>query len=462
MKTKWGFIMKKEDLLETLNIGIPVYTPLDINTANIIRCTKNRNEAAQIKNKVFAESKKRLEELTNIQVNNGFNNPIMNMSFNSTMDTSKSDLYINNRNLANNIYSNIIETENSKNINKELLKEKLNYLYNKICYLRNHSYTTELHNDLKDNINDLYYNCYIYSGEDLRTVFLPKTYNYYTRVNKLLSNSNNNIIETEDLCEELLKVVDPKLVADFIARKYLEQAEYLIANGNDNIEELMFFVDAYLKHNNNNSIRDKYEQLKRTYDKLKRINGWERDIFLNKTYENNIKVINNILNIKEGKVNTNILKTGPKPETNYKENIKREHHIVTEEDLNQINESINDKLYFYYSLNPIEKINGKNALSNYLCFLYENGMIIADRIYNINTINQIKSDALFVFNANNFENLIEFNKKELRRIIPSHNHTFTWKEKVNKHIEKETSPELHESAKKLALKLEETKKNHHI
>lgn len=448
--------MKNNDLLEVLNIGIPCYLPIDIKLQKLTSmCSDNMRDSINEELKIYGEAKRRIEDITDIHVNENFSNPLMYLSFNCNEEDSKSNIYTDNRIIINNLFYDLVKTPSGCEINKEELKEKLNYLYDKVKYIFCHPYTTKFHNDLKENLNRLYYNRTY--GDDLR-YFLKNSYKYYTSFINL--ETKQQIIDTEDLIEDYIKKLNPYKTADYVAHSYLLKAQELLKNQDlENVQNYLFFISSYLKNRKSSNesyyshIKNEFQILLRQYDFLQNTSRWNRNLFINKDYDTNMIVINNILNIQKGKVNETILKPGSQPITKTNQGIKHEIHEPTLEELKEIEENITNKLYFYYSLDPIEEINGKNALSNYKCFLYNNGIIIADRINNINTINQLKSDAIYVFDANNFESAIHLNKQELKKILSTHNHSKTWQDKVINHVNEATTDELKEQAKTLSLKL---------
>ena len=109
---------------------------------------------------------------------------------------------------------------------------------------------------------------------------------------------------------------------------------------------------------------------------------------------------------------------------------------------------INDKLYTFLRNNPKAKIDCDNRFSNYIAFVYENGMILADRLKGINRISEAQNDAIYVFDVANFESKIKLNKGQLvgntKRIF----HIDGWKDVVDDIANMDTPLELQEKVKK--------------
>ena len=78
-------------------------------------------------------------------------------------------------------------------------------------------------------------------------------------------------------------------------------------------------------------------------------------------------------------------------------------------------------------------------------------MMPADRLKNVNTLNQMNKDSIYIFDALTYEEMIKYSKDYLRRNseIKPLNHSGAWMERLDKIATMETSEEHKEKAKQM-------------
>ena len=295
---------------------------------------------------------------------------------------------------------------------------------------------------------------------------------------KSISDYSKHMIDKQDvignidfsrIIEPYLKGLNPDKLALYIAYKSLKKAKYYIDKKDYyNAQRHLFYVSAYLDGDfNRKVILDFYtfgnmyykrDNLKKDFNNvlinnpnLKDVSSYDRDLFVGNNVEENKIAIDRILNINKIKTDEFFVKSGKggHPRTNNPD----DSYPVDPGERKMAKRFQQERELFYYSKNPMAVIDCVNKFSNFKGFLFENGIIIADRVLNMNTLSETKKDAGYVFDASDFEDDIKFDKFTLRRMgHPFIVHDRDWKDDVDMYVNKDTSEELKEEAKKLSLK----------
>lgn len=113
-------------------------------------------------------------------------------------------------------------------------------------------------------------------------------------------------------------------------------------------------------------------------------------------------------------------------------------------DEDKVRKYIQERYYVYLKNKPLARIREIDKFSNYIGFLYENGMIPADRLLNVDSES-------YIFDAIDFESDIKLDKQALRRksIIKPINHVNNWEKKLEKIINMDTTDECISKGKQL-------------
>ena len=161
---------------------------------------------------------------------------------------------------------------------------------------------------------------------------------------------------------------------------------------------------------------------------------------MDKDKNDNMNVINSLINMNTIKTNDIFIRSGKtdKKGTSSKNNRR----IPTLEELEAIKKYLDYKLYIYLKNKPIAEIVCDDSFSNYKAFLYQNGLIAADRFYKVNTASEMKKDAIYIFDALNFPKKIQLSKQELIGNTPRIFHVNGWEDQIDEMCTSSTSDEL--------------------
>ena len=265
--------------------------------------------------------------------------------------------------------------------------------------------------------------------------------------------------------EEYIDCLNPEKTALFIAYCYLEEIKTaMVVNDISRIQECLFYLTAFLKNKIDKSIKlDKktkidydyinkeYNSLLKQYPKLRELD-YKRDLFENKDIEDNKRVIDRLVNIEKIIVPFNFVKKGEELKIEISDGThKRKNNPPTPEELKQIQEYLDYKRYVFLKHNPIAQIECPNKFSNYIAFLYENGMMPADRFNNVNTIGEMKADSIYIFDDLTYEEMMQYNKPYLRKNseIKPLNHSGDWESRVADIATRKTTQEMEDKAKQM-------------
>ena len=453
-------------LSELLNIGIPVYNPLDLNIFDMtLKCSDHVSKTISLEREIRQEAIDRVDKIVGNKSANRKTEYLSTINFSANKE-SISVFGLTKKQRLINIFENMVDIEQIDGItDKEVLskiKDCLIDLSYEVMYIKNKPYTKAFYNDIKKYYSPLYNGK---DGQDLRS-YLEYEYNYYDLVSKRISEINN--ITYSDLLDDYTSDLNPEKLALFIAGNYMNE----IYNALDNADiraaqESLFYISAFIKKKIDKSIkislpgRDEisYDMIKREFLYLLEDYSYLKDVYLKRSFfehkelDFNKSMIDNIINMKDIKISGKLINPGERKDTKHGDVIHRR-KAPTEDELKQIEEYLQYKYYIYLKNKPLAQITGEEYFSNYIAFLYENGMMPADRLLNVNTVSEMKADSIYVFDASTFDEMKNKNKTFLRKNseIKPLNHSGDWEDRLQRIIEMDTSDELKEKAKELVKK----------
>lgn len=112
---------------------------------------------------------------------------------------------------------------------------------------------------------------------------------------------------------------------------------------------------------------------------------------------------------------------------------------MTLERLEKLSQAGEDKREFYRTSPYAIKLYGMNRYKGYVAYVYENGSIVLDKLYNSNYPSTAMGNAVYIIPASLFEMVSGVDKQGLRKIaaVKKINHTDTWKERLQLELDKE-------------------------
>lgn len=275
-----------------------------------------------------------------------------------------------------------------------------------------------------------------------------------------LYNIRKKLLEQKyrSLEEQYFHYLDENAVLKYVLEKQCKNILYLV-NKNDliNAQKYLFLLSAYkeiygdLDLNIDNTTEKLSDFIKTMNSKYQLKDEYLlRDGFLNKTKEENQKIIDSIISKDDIILNGDLCESGKitKKRSSVIEHKKREE--ISLEDKKNIEREINDRRMFYLSNGPIGEIITNGTFNKYGAFVYSNGIIVADRLYSVNTLDSLKQNAIYKFTSLNFEELKNLTKQEL--VGNKVYHTSTWKDRIGQYINQETDTEMEDKAKELVKK----------
>ena len=224
--------MVKDKVEDILNVGIPTYNNIELNVTSLTANAHNDySSTIDAERHMFDEATKRVEATTGLSKEDKLDNILSNILFHSNITNSKSNIYIDNKEKKLNLFRNLIDLHNYENNTDIEISNRLKQYDSIRNYVQNNSYTTQMHNYLKDNYYRVYYARRY--GDDLRT-YLNVVDRYY---NELLNHQDDiNNIDLSDLISEYIeyldidKLVNQILLSDInITKKFLNK-NYIMLN----------------------------------------------------------------------------------------------------------------------------------------------------------------------------------------------------------------------------------------
>ena len=447
-------------LKELTNIGVPVYNPIELSVASMtISCGDDIPKTIGKEREIRQEVINRVEKLTDHVSTNYKRDYLANINFYAN-DNSTSVFDLTNQQKVINIFGNLVEREN---LLGDSLSDTLNKLRNsridlakKIDFIVNNTYTKQMYSDLRVN------HPMLYGGkgyDDLREYLLHED-NFFTLLEDKLDDIY--IIDNSDLLDDYVDLLIPEKVALLLSYTYLNDIYLCIkSNETSKMQEKLFYVTAFLKNKIDRDITISVNGIPVNYDYIKNIYNdlltkysflheikMKRSLFEGKDLEINKQVIDRLINMDRIKVKGMFLRPGQK---NIAEDSKlktRQKRILVSQDV--VDEYLEERYYEYLRHNPIAQITCTSEFSNYVGFLYENGIIPADRLLNV-TPSNLNQDAIYIFDSVNFDKQIKMDKQTLRKtsVIKPLNHSGQWEERLESIIYQPTCDKMKEKAKEL-------------
>lgn len=444
-------IREIEELLDT---GIPAYDHIPLKVAQMTsHASKSISDSITAERKAFGEATDRLEKVIDCKKKYKLSNLLDTIVIGSNQDTSHTEITSDVLVKYRNIFAELASLDYTKGKHHVIAtaESRLKDFDDRVRYVRNNSYSTAMHNGLKQDFNEIYYAREY--GEDLRQ-YLNSVNRYYHACHDNLSEISE--IETRDLIEEYVESLDVQKLAVMIVKRYLVFARIAIeSNDIYSAQKYLFVVTSFMKNKlnrnlikENNNLKISYKELLKDYPILRELE-LSRSLFTSNTFEDNQKVIESLLTMDKSIISEFFIKQSKTDEKKEPGETRGPRRKVTEEERQYIEDYISQRLYTYLVNEPIMQLEPSSKFKDYAAFVYPNGQIIADRIYKLNTMSEIKKDAAYVFDAENFDRLIKHGKQELIPIVPRIIHHEGWEQEVAEYAKKETSNELKEAIKTL-------------
>ncbi len=451
-----------KDLEELINIGVPCYTPITLPVNEFtLSCAKDKSSSIQIERDIKEETVKRVNDITNFPSSNNHQNLFKNLNYVSNDQSISKIDWLEKQKLIDLFWG--LKEFHHDVTEEELLKEvekQHNLLRDYITYIAKNHYSSEFHDWLKRDLTNLYYGRTY--GEDLRH-YLNTENTFYTVLETKLEDVLK--IDCSDMYETYFDSMHTESVGLFIAYQTLKEVVEALKQGNDKVaQEKAFYLSAYFKRKefmglkiiiNYRSVS--FETLKDYYNHLLEVNpnlkdfNYKRSFFLNHELEENKKVIDTLLNMERIRIKEMFIKQGKTYDT--KESSTRVVKPLSKAEEEKVQAYLDYKYYTYLKHHPKAQITCPKKFSNYTAFLFENGMITADRFKGVNRLSETQSDAVYIFDSLNFEKEIQKDKQELIGKVPRIMHRDGWEEKVENIVLKETSEDVKEEGKKLVKKI---------
>jgi hypothetical protein len=451
--------MNKE-LKEMTNIGVPVYNPITMSLMDTtLKCSDNKVHTINIERDIRQEAYKRITKAVGGRSNNNSKEYLKDINFFAN-NQSSSVFDLDEIQRVVNVYEELapLERKPISDLNKTILNR-----YKALLQETKKLNDTKMFQDIIDDFSSI---CY---GKprvwDLRS-YLNGEVDYYGKLNKDFDKVL--ALDFQDLFNAYTDTLNPEKTSLFIACHYLDELRQALSMRNlIKAQECVFYLSAYLDlkinqgkkiyYNNesitNETIKAELHKAFMLMPELKVLN-YERSFFEGKPLEDNKAVIDTLLKIKDLVTDEVFIKKGDRYVRTSASGLYRKRDDASAEEKEAIAKLLADKEYAYLKHHPIAQIECHKRFSNYKAFVYENGIVPADRFKGIYHLDLAKQDAVYVFDADNFEELIKLNKQELQGIVPRFYHSKSWKDKVAECATKETTPELEKSAQILARKIE--------
>ena len=451
-------------LKELTNVGVPVYNSIELPLQSMTgTCSDHIGKTITLEREIRRETIDRIEKVVGKDSKITSRDYLRDINFYAN-DNSTSVFDLDDKQRIINVSSNLIDQEHlegrdTKEVLEKLRKEKDEF-YKHLRYINSQPYTKEFHKFMRENYTTFYNGSNV--RYDLRG-YMRSEYNFNNEFEKKLDEVFK--IDFSDLLDDYTNDLNPEKVALYIANSYIEEIyKSMIINDIPRMQECLFYLTAFIRNKidrsikiyinrkeiSYNSIKKEYEEILMKYPLLRELTQ-KRSFFENKDKEDNLKVIDSLLNMKKLYVKESFVKKGEEPNIIIKDGTHRRNTPPTEEELRQIQEYLDYKEYIFLKNNPIAQIECPNKFSNYKAFLYENGMMPADRFFNVNTIGEMKADSIYIFDDLTYEDMMQYNKPYLRQhmSIKPLNHSGDWESRVENIATMETSQEMKDKAKQI-------------
>lgn len=467
--------MQKEEIKNTLGVGVPVYRPVPLKTAALTSsCALNKKNSYDALNAIKDNMTNKIEEVTGKKTSKSTSHPFTKIAFENTLEDSSASFTFGEERKIMNIFDEVIE----KGVKNYGMSEEE---YKQAIYKASLYQFARMYNpDEKEKFISEYAKLVRKLGHKADGMKKsPERYgtnitDYFVNQAEYYKGAMDGLdtilsYDTDKEFTDYLDTLDVEKTLIFMAYTYLFYMDCFLKHGDKKLAtELSFFVDGFIKNRDNrklhmfiNGKNVSYDGIKKVYDEM--VEKYDltkirltHSLFKGKSFEENIDIINSLLNVKT--VFSNEILVKPDSEGNIEKTTTRGNARIikplTEEESELVAEFVAKRYYVYLKHNPILQVECKNRLSNYIAFLYENGMMPADRINNLTRLHQRQDDRAFVFDVTNFDDLVGLKKSELRlhpKVKPM-NHTDSFERRMDKVITQETSEELHKAASEYVLK----------
>ena len=286
--------------------------------------------------------------------------------------------------------------------------------------------------------------------------YLDNQINYYLELKSFLE-QNKDKINYRELLNEYECSLDENKVALFLAREYLKNIVRDLKNNDYTFaQHYMFYLTSFFNDMSNRktfisygkkkysyeSLLAVYKRILKEYPSLKELD-LDRSLFISSDYKTNRELIDTFIKMKEISISESFVKEGTVAAAKTSSSTKKVRTVsekekqAKEEEKEKVKYYLDLRLYEYLRRNPLARLSCENYFNNYVAFVYENGLVPADRLKNVNTASQVNSDAAYLFNIDNFDEKIKLSKQELisntERII----HRDGWESKLDARINKD-------------------------
>lgn len=293
--------------------------------------------------------------------------------------------------------------------------------------------TTEDEKKYKEVLEKYYYRCALQPNFDK---FLGKQKNLYSRLVYRREDYRNKI-EKGNLNNFFKKYFDMDKVAMYIANSYLNVCEYL--EDEEQIKYYMSLVEKYLKSEYDKSVEIEVENNRKiNLDVIQ-----ERYADIKKKFKPEI-----------GLVNWELIPAG-KDGIIRGESAPRSRVDLTEEELAVLRSKGQAKADFYQNSNPYAKAYGTVKRDCYVAYIYKNGEVLLDTVYDENNPRTAIGNATYNIKACDFELISGLDKSELKNhpCVKKLNHSKNWETRVLEITNRENSEEDKEAAVQLVKKI---------
>ncbi len=266
--------------------------------------------------------------------------------------------------------------------------------------------------------------------------FVPKQADVYLRfVDR--RKGYKELIEKQDFNNFIKDNYDQDKLAMYLAHKYLLDAEKSPSK--------IRILNKY------NKLLEKY--ISSNYDKTVSIKVNNERI----DYNNIIDRFNNLKNrIKkiDAEVPWKLIPEGKRAKY-VKAGLDPMKHYITEEELNELRRAGEVKEEFYNKNKPLLKAYGTLKYEGYVAYIYENGEVLLDTVYNENEPLKAKGNAMYHMKAIYFDIVSGLDKQVLKRHpqVGTMNHTTSWPKRAQKLIDKKGTEEDKNQAKQLVKRI---------
>ena len=226
----------------------------------------------------------------------------------------------------------------------------------------------------------------------------------------------------------------------------------------------LYVLSEYINRCNNEKdkrLLERYLYYLKLYEKSSYNKDYSITLGNNKDF-NNESIIRGIKDIEERlKTSSRIigweLVPSGKEYNKVHKNIKKTRRLsLSQEEIDILKEKGEEKQEFYQNTPYLGKLLGLLKYKGYVAYIYPNGEVLLERVYDNDKPYTAKGNAIYVMKASDFETFSKLDKNELRkekkvtRIIHSKN----WIDRLNKIITSEGKVEESEAALKLIKKFQ--------